>query len=75
VNIVPVAPGIFTVGSNSLAAAQVVTTVANNEQITTSTANCSSTGCVAVPINLGSPSEQVFLLLFATESAPLNNRR
>jgi uncharacterized protein (TIGR03437 family) len=66
VNIVPVAPGIFTVGSNSLAAAQVVTTDANNEQITTSTANCTSTGCVAVPINLGSPSEQVFLLLFAT---------
>ncbi len=66
VNVVPVAPGIFTVGSKSLAAAQVVTTHADKSQTTTSTANCTSTGCVPVPINLGSSTDQVFLLLYAT---------
>ncbi len=66
VNVVPVAPGIFTVGGNSLAAAQVVTTQSDNTQTTTSTANCTSTGCVAVPINVGSASDQAFLLLYAT---------
>ena len=61
-----VAPGIFAVDGNSLAAAIAVKTAADGSQTSASTAQCSASGCSALPIDLGAASDSVSLVLFGT---------
>ncbi len=66
--IATVAPGIYTVTGTGqgLAAAIVATAHADGTSATTSAVQCSSSGCTAAPIDLGSDTDLVAIELFGT---------
>ncbi len=69
VMITPVAPGFFTADSNGkgVAAAQAVRVAADGTQTPIAVVQCPTSGpCTAVPIDLGSATDQVVLELFGT---------
>lgn len=66
VEIVPIAPGMFTENSSGLAAAYAIRVDAQGNQ-SIETVFTSSNGVVGpTPISLGAPSDQVYLILFGT---------
>lgn len=66
VEIVPIAPGMFTENSSGLAGAYAIRVDAQGNQ-SIETVFTSSNGVVApTPISLGAPSDQVYLILFGT---------
>ncbi len=62
-----VAPGLYTAGGTAIAAGTVFTLHADGTSSLANIAQCGSNGaCTAVPINLGSATDQVTLELFGT---------
>jgi uncharacterized protein (TIGR03437 family) len=66
VAIVPVAPGLFVLNSAGLAAANVLTVQANGVLVTGNDFQIVNGTIVALPINLGPPAQQVYLVLYGT---------
>jgi len=70
VSIAPVAPGIFTANANGagVAAAVAIRVAADRTQTTLPVFQCGTTplSCASVPINLGSETDEVILVLFGT---------
>ena len=69
VTLAAVAPSLFTAGESGrgVAAAQVVIAHSDGSQtFIPAIATCSSSGCTPIPINLGSSTDQAYLVLFGT---------
>jgi uncharacterized protein (TIGR03437 family) len=63
-----VAPGVFAADAtgSGLAAAVVLRVHADGTTSNSLVANCTAAGCTAIPIDLGIPTDQVFLSLYGT---------
>jgi uncharacterized protein (TIGR03437 family) len=66
VTIASVAPGLFTVNSGGLAAADVITVEADGTQVSNNSYQVVNGAVVPLPINLSPPAQQVVLVLFGT---------
>ncbi len=66
VKVAAVAPGLFVVNSAGLVAANVITIVAGGAQVFSSCFQVVNGAIVPLPVNLGPPAQQVFLVLFGT---------
>jgi len=64
--IATVAPGLFVLNSAALAAADVITVTANGTQVPGNSYQVVNGAVVPLPINVGTPNQQVFLVLFGT---------
>ena len=78
IQIAPVAPGLFTINNAGLAAGYVVRLSANGSQSLQQLYVFNTTGTIlANPIDMGSPTDKVYLALFGTgwQAAPANTAK
>ncbi len=66
VMIAAVAPGLFVLNSAGLVAADVITVEADGTQVTSNSYQVANGAIVPLPVNVGPPAQQVFLVLYGT---------
>ncbi len=66
VTIAAVAPGLFVLNSAQLVAANVITVESGGVQVFTNSSQVVNGAFVPLPVNLGPPAQQVFLVLYGT---------